>query len=420
VILNHELVLVPRAPASLPSSLSSEKVCHDFLASNNKNSKERLFYIAGSGKHKDDHCDSLLYPIYLVQENFDGGSLVATTWVEDEELGRGYLLLSTSAGNGKIYRWEAGGGPIAIGRTLHLKDSGCRSNLYSQCSTDPKQNMGSGGIAIDSFQSEGYVPLMVAEYGEGRVVRLEENGARTPLITEIDDEGHRLVRPFRLLVTPYGDLMAMDNATTRDKENQFVLWRLPKASGVPALPSLSVSRKAHAWKRNNSTSPPLDFFRSEGMGGMVLDPSGQRIYVTTTIRRMGDSEEDESSSVVVVSLPLLDDLDDNENQDSTRTLNFATKLQSGVVFDYADYANAPGAIEVDNNGNLYLAVDNGVLVVSKSKSLIAKIAFEADEKIMDLTLGSDKFLYIAMESKLARVRVPNSPLQVKKDLILKA
>jgi len=135
---------------------------------------------------------------------------------------------------------------------------------------------------------------------------------------------------------------------------------------------------------------------------------------------MGDSEEDESSSVVVVSLPLLDDLDDNENQDSTRTLNFATKLQSGVVFDYADYANAPGAIEVDNNGNLYLAVDNGVLVVSKSKSLIAKIAFEADEKIMDLTLGSDKFLYIAMESKLARVRVPNSPLQVKKDLILKA
>ena len=223
-ILSHELIWI--APAvSLATPSSSEAVCSKFLASN-KNSKHQLFYMQS---HKD--CSSLGYPIYLVQD-FDDGSVVATTWVEDEELGRGYLLLSTSAGSGKVYRWEAGGGPIAIGRTLHLKDSGCRSNLYQKCADDsigntasienPNHHMGSGGIVIDTFRSDSSPHLFVAEYGEGRVIRLEENGARTPMIIEthtladgIVEENNRLSRPFRLLVTPYGDLMVMDDATMR-------------------------------------------------------------------------------------------------------------------------------------------------------------------------------------------------------------
>ena len=434
-ILGHELVWMASSAASLANPSSSEAVCSKFLASN-KDKKENIFYMQS---HKD--CSSLRYPIYLVQD-FEDGLVVATTWVEDEELGRGYLLLSTSAGNGKVFRWEAGGGPIAIGRTLHLQDSGCRSNLYQKCSVDgtnsPSQHTGSGGIAVDTFHSDSLPLLLVAEYGEGRVVRLEENGARTPLIIETTQQQNRLTRPFRLLVTPYGDLMVVDDATANGKG--FVLWRLSKASDVPALPSLSVSREAHAWNRNNSTGLPQVFFQSVAMGGMVLDPSGQGIYVTTMDR--------DSSSVIVVSLPLLEDLDDhgtdnesekekehdNEQQvDSTtddskdaigeeevRASRVLGSRQSKLVFDYSSHAKVPGAIEVDNNGNLYLAVENGILVVSKSKAFVAKIAFSADEKIVDLTLGSDKFLYIAMESKLARIRVPNYPLEVKKDLLIKA
>ena len=90
------------------------------------------------------------------------------------------------------------------------------------------------------------------------------------------------------------------------------------------------------------------------------------------------------------------------------------------MFDYTDHAESPGAIEVDNNGNLYLAVKDGILVVSKSKSFVTKISFSKGEKIVDLTIGSDNFLYIAMESKLARLRVPNYPLEIKKDLLIKA
>ena len=427
-ILSNELVWM-NAAASLANPSTSEADCSKFLASN-KHKKQMLFYM----QSKKD-CSSLRYPIYLVQD-FEDGSVVSTTWVEDEELGRGYLLLSTSAGNGKVFRWEAGGGPIAIGRTLHLQDSGCRSNHYQQCSTDGKGNKGSGGIAVDNYRSDSLPLLLVAEYGEGRVVRLEENGARTPLIIETKalmngsgEETNRLSRPFRLLVTPYGDLMVIDDATKRDEG--FVLWRLPKASEVPPLSSLAVSREAHNWNRNNETETPQLFFQSTVMGGMVLDPSGQGIYVTTV--------EPDSSSVMVVSLPLLEDLEDHDlvdENDSTivdSTSNNSEGAGAGetesrvlrsrrskIVFDYTAYAKAPGAIEIDNNGNLYLATEKGILVVSASKSFVAEIAFSADEKIMDLTLGSDKFLYIAMESKLARIRVPNHPLEVKKDLLIKA
>ena len=426
-ILGHELSWVT------PTSL----VCSEFLAWN-KDSNQKLLHM-----HSNKDCNSLRYPIYLVQE-FEDKSVVATTWMEDEELGRGYLLISTSLGNGKVFRWEAGGGPIAIGRTLHLQDSGCRSNNYQQCIVDVvgKTHKGSGGITIDTLHSEALPMLLIAEYGEGRVVRLEENGARTPLIIETsassDDvagEYRRLSRPFRLLVTAYGDLMVIDDATTRGKG--FLLWRLPKASDVPGLPSLAVSRKAHAWTRNNSTDFPHILFESSEMGGMVLEPSGQRIYVTTM--------EPNSSAVKVVSLPLLEDLDDPKSSEfekegdeehctgkhnSTDEINICKAKegrsrtlrshQSRLVFDYTDHAESPGAIEVDNNGNLYLAVKDGILVVSKSKSFVTKISFSKGEKIVDLTIGSDNFLYIAMESKLARLRVPNYPLEIKKDLLIKA
>eukprot|EP00535_Pseudo-nitzschia_heimii_P004175 CAMPEP_0197185544 /NCGR_PEP_ID=MMETSP1423-20130617/12172_1 /TAXON_ID=476441 /ORGANISM="Pseudo-nitzschia heimii, Strain UNC1101" /LENGTH=457 /DNA_ID=CAMNT_0042636635 /DNA_START=69 /DNA_END=1438 /DNA_ORIENTATION=+ len=410
-ILNHELTWMNATAASFAHPSGAEPVCFDHKAA-----KEKLFYVQSGG---NAGCDSSLrYPIHLVQE-FVERSVVSTAWMEDDDLGRGYLLLSVSAGRGKVYRWEAGGGPIAIGRTLHLRDSGCRSGLYRNCSAaaDDGTDRGSGGIAVESFRSDESRALIVAEYGEGRVVRMEKNGARTPLVTTTRPEGDdRLVRPFRLLATPYGDLMVLDDATTTTtaRGERFALWRLPGASDVPGLPSLMVSREAHAWNRNNDTAFPEVFFESGGMGGMVLSPSGQGIYVTTI--------DPDSSSVVVLSFPLLEDLDDlddtnendaegdNERADSTennqgntgreaastqRTLRSRSKL----VFDYSAQAKAPGAIEIDNNGNLYLAVDDGILVVSKSQALVAKIAFSTgDEKIVDLTLGSDRFLYIAMES----------------------
>jgi hypothetical protein len=442
-ILPHELILIPQS-----NNNNKDILCSEFLSSA-VNSKNKFLYMKNSNKD----CNKLRYPLYLVHDDFDNGSIVSTTWMEDDELGRGYLLISTSAGKGKIYQWETGGGPIAIGRTLHIKDSGCRSNIYKKCSDGVgvvndkangaiedynKYHTGSGGIAVDTYGSSDSSPrrLIVAEYGEGRVVRLEENGARTPLVIDTGNPNNdRLRRPFQLLMTPYGDLMIIDDATHHG--NGFILWRLQKASSVPALPSLSVSRKAHAWNINNSTGLPHTFFQSNKMGGMVLDTSGQRLYVTTL--------DPDSSSILVVSLPLLDALeedddeeDDNEDdeigikegeepnnnmQEEERVVArelLQSRRQSTIVFNYTAHANNPGAVEIDNNGNIYLAVENGILLVSKSQNVVAKIAFFTDGKIVGLTLGSDRFLYIATESKLFRIRVPNSPLEIKTELLIKA
>ncbi|VEU34512.1 unnamed protein product [Pseudo-nitzschia multistriata] len=408
--LPHRLEVWDKSPGASSGEEGEEGACPGFLAAHRNNKKDALVYPGGAG------CSSLRYPPYLVQEGFDG--VESTAWMEDEELGRGYLLLSTSAGTGRIYRWEAGGGPIAIGRTLYARDAGCRSGLYKDCGSGASGTVGSGGIAPDAYgKREGRPSLVVAEYGEGRVVRLEENGARTPLIVGTTQEGgDRLARPFRLLVTPYGDLLAVDDESggrPPHGEPPFVLWRLEGASGVPGLASLAASRRAHAWNRNNATGLPRAVLRSGEMGGLALDPSGQRVLLTTTAG--SDNDNDNDHAVVVLSLPLLDDLDENDGDGGGSLPGDAV-----TVFDYTAHASHPGAIEVDNHGNLYLAVENAILVVSKSTTYVAKISFPAGERIVDLTLGSDHFLYVAMETKLARIRVPNTPIKVRKDLLIKA
>lgn len=400
--------------------------------------------VGGAGAIIDDQfVATLRYPLRQVQEDFE--SIVATTWKEDEELGRGYLLLSTNgAGRGKIFRWETGGGPIAIGRTLHLKDAGCRSGLYRACNNhddDDKTKTGSGGIAVDTSQEPSR--LIVAEYGEGRIVRLEENGARTPLVIGLEEGGgattNRLSEPFQLLFTPYGDLMILDRRNSSSASGDKI-WILPRVADIPPLPSLAVSREAHAWTqvlngkglkvKDGSTKRiplPKTFFEPKDggrLGGMVLSLSGERLLVTTQ----------QGSSVLVVSLPLLDDLDqadeedddddkDGKEDDPSRKI---LSRQSTILLDYSEHATiaGAGAIETDEKGNLYLAIDDGVLVLSEDRLVLAKISIDSSvnskAQIVDLTIGSDKFLYVSTESTLSRLRVDSGPLEIKKELLIKA
>jgi hypothetical protein len=289
--------------------------------------------------------------------------------------------------------------------------------------------VGSGGIAVDATSNPESPRLLVAEYGEGRIIRLEDNGARTPVVIQLcgysgnepqpSQEENRLAEPFRLLVTPYKDLMIMDNRTSLN--DGYQLWRMPKVISIPPLPSLAVSRKAHAWTRMNDTGvpPPQLFFQSPAMGGMVMDPSGQRMYVTTM--------DQESSSIMVVSLPLDDDDNDADDDEYGKEDGAAKKFsrdllsrQSKIILDYTKYSSSPGAIEIDHEGNIFLAVDRGILVVSRSTSFMALINFSLGDKIVDLTVGSDRFLYIATKTKLARIRIPGKPLDIKRETLLKA
>mmetsp|Transcript_10245 Transcript_10245/g.20463 ORF Transcript_10245/g.20463 Transcript_10245/m.20463 type:complete len:680 (+) Transcript_10245:233-2272(+) len=174
--------------------------------------------------------------------------ITSTVWVHDEELGRGYLLLADAGRSGRIWRWEVGGGPITIGRSLHMERSGCRSGLWvgnlgdehgeiatpkagetcprnlfgvsstynnagkmqagltsSSCTetaTQPKISqhlpplLGSASLAVEltrnAERSSCGKNLIVAEWGERRIVRVEgESGARTPLVTLVPN--HRSI-----------------------------------------------------------------------------------------------------------------------------------------------------------------------------------------------------------------------------------
>ena len=73
---------------------------------------------------------------------------------------------------------------------------------------------------------------------------------------------------------------------------------------------------------------------------------------------------------------------------------------------------------MDDKGNLYLIVDDGVLFVSSAASVVAKVSVPG-ASFVDLTLGEDKFLYISTDVSLYRMRVRNGPVKIPTNLVLK-
>lgn len=265
--------------------------------------------------------------------------LISTTWVHDEDLGRGYLLLADGGRSGRIWRWEVGGGPITIGRSLHMERSGCRSGLWvggegatamrdgtcpdnifsgsvsSSCSktaleqkTSSPPLLGSASLAVeltrDAERSSIGKNIIVAEWGERRIVRVEgETGARTPLVVlvpppeqhdkvEIDGKGQegegevaheewvRVQQPNHLTYTPFGDLLFSDN-----RDNVGIVYRLKEAVHVQPI-SAEQSRDAHGWERSAIIEDQADqnnidiLFQSDGaVEGVALGSDYSMLYI---------------------------------------------------------------------------------------------------------------------------------------------
>lgn len=164
-------------------------------------------------------------PAVTVTSTGKGTSFFDMTWVEDTELGRGYLLLSDSSASGKVWRYETGGGIIPIGKSLYLDQSGCRSRSgsgyhHQNSSTSPSCNdgrNGSRGMTLQILKDENRFDigsLIIAEGGERRIVRLEVDGARSPLVLDVpslcDETSKRLTMTNsagKLTYSPFGDLL---------------------------------------------------------------------------------------------------------------------------------------------------------------------------------------------------------------------
>jgi hypothetical protein len=431
------------------------------------------FHLLSSCTQSDETSTSptfveLKHPLRLVLDSGLNG-VVDLLWRHDSELGRGYLLISESSQRGRIWRWEVGGGPIAIGKTLHVDDAGCRSSLYKDCSrnngsssssssssgtigsADDASLVGSGAMAIDFYRngqpstqsSEGH--LIVAEWGEGRIVRLEESGARTPLllhvpaickVCSVGKDGSsteqqstecsmRLPNIERMVLTPMGDLIvAVNYRANEDNEDasecvvpsddveheprgraSASLVQLPQAVHLEPIASLHESRKAHAWtsvQRNHSASRILHSDPSVlQIGGMAVSPT-LSLYMTAMIQT-GDNAY---TSIVVLELPLTHEEEDDDDDDVEASNDLIDKpLQARVLFDlgiYAPGSQKPGSLVVSKSGKIFVSVQDGVLVLSQNLGVVGKLVVPSVPTA--LCMGDDGYLYIASSTRLYRIR----------------
>lgn len=341
----------------------------------------------------------LQYPLMLLDDSFEG--VVASTWKHDSELGRGFLLVSQAFGNGRIWRWERGGGPIPIGKTLAMDPSGCRSK--TECNDSTPKLYGSGGLTVDFHKAEEFREgsLVVSEWGEGRIVRVEEEtGARTPLVMLVPEAcKHASARPRRvekvrnLLLSPFGDLIFLETSST----GCSAIMRLKEAIHVPPLESAMTSRLAHKWNVTHHSHPIDMLYKGAEIGSMSMDEKGEGLYVT--VKRY-------DGSVLLEHLSLVEDED--ELTDTTSGLLQSTaRVEFNFTSETNDVAEPPQAMAVDEKGNVFVAVPNGILVLKEGKHILGTLA--SPTPITSLTLGEDKYLYVTTSTQLLRVLVRHGP-----------
>jgi hypothetical protein len=379
--------------------------------------------------------------------------LVDSAWQHNPESGRGAVVLSQANDDGRVWRWETGGGPIPLGRTLVLDQAGCRSQACPRQDTTEEGAMslrGVGGLTVTSnHKDKDAKPLLVlAEWGEGRIIRLEvETGARTPLVMHVPahdacrplannstittttpsppENWQRLQQPQDLLWTPQGDLLFLDrlDCPHASTTSTMVLWRRRAAAQIPALSDLRTSRQAHAWTRLEGQDQSDDWdvlLTADTLGGLTLAPDGQSVYVTASIPAVG---------VVIFHVHLQDEDDDDEDDEESSSDRKASSLEPRIVFRLQRYlptALEAGPLVVTASGKLVLATNEGLALLLPPKveaSLnnkpnssgayrlagLVPLPIMNRPRITSLTLGADNYLYMTTETRLWRMKLREGP-----------
>eukprot|EP00956_Cyclotella_meneghiniana_P024057 scaffold47962_cov36-Cyclotella_meneghiniana.AAC.4 len=382
--------------------------------------------------------------------------VLSSTWVHDSELGRGYLLIADTGRSGRIWRWEVGGGPITIGRSLHMENSGCRSglwvdggkcpgNLFNVKDTEKVEEqdhasidrnelpslMGTASIITelqrDAERSTEGKNLVVAEWGERRIIRVEgETGARTPLVTMLpspDSNGlRRLYRPNHLMYTPFGDLLFSDSYNGSDDRSKPVaaIYRLRDAVHVPAIP-VEQSRDAHNWTHTTANgqmeSDSIDtIFQIDGwIDGMALSGSD---HSTLFVSVVTESESGWTKRIYKLTLGS-DDYDDNDQSkqaSASRDKAAHNELFYSIASNECEYSNKShrlfigSKLAIDEHGTLYsVACPSSLVLLSHHDGhVIGKLILDADDyhslAISSVNFGEDGYIYLTTSEKLMRIQ----------------
>jgi len=327
-----------------------------------------------------------------------GNDIVSSVWKHDSELGRGYLLYSEASGQGRVWRWEVGGGPIAIGRTLQLDGAGCRSSKAKCCEGCRE---GGAGLAVDfkghDHASEG--KLIVAEIGEERVVRLEENGARTPLVLNTpslcrENAMSRLGQVHNLLMSPSGDLIFSEYQSDCKRTG---IWTIRGAIHVPALSSLQESREAHEWSSLPSNASLQLLMETELVAGLSVSPLFDSLAVSC--------QENGTSLIRQVFMEKNEDYDE---EDEDLRPAFSKWSLFNVTRATGSKATAYPSV-VTESGLVVAGTSEGLAVIDPVKNLVvgrASIGFPPTS----FTLGHDGYFYMTSKSSVYRASTKEKPI----------
>jgi len=364
----------------------------------------------------------------------DTASFYDMTWVEDVDLGRGYLLLSDSASSGKVWRYETGGGLVPIGKSLFLDQAGCRSSHWTSC--DSITDGGGKGLTLQVFKDENRFNigrLIIVESGEERIVRLEEDGARTPLVLNIPSlcgtgVSGRLNRPGRLLYTPFGDMLFTDTMECRDDPDaetlfKSAIYRVKEVVNIPSI-TFQQSRDAHTWTMKEMTehhpdaqeSVELSYNGMEYISDMIVGKDVTSLFVAGSISR----PEGGCRKVIV---KMIDDTD------ATRTQNLD---EMPVFFDMSEFYRSGQctdegiAMAINSDGHIFASYPGGVAIIDSEGDLLSTVSVlmnNEDGEIVDvrpngLIIGNDGYLYMTTKKVLLRLKVKSSVLDYPTNLIV--
>ncbi len=382
--------------------------------------------------------------------NANASSFFDMTWVEDTELGRGFLLLSDAASSGKVWRYETGGGLIPIGTSLYLDQSGCRSKRFGNDVDGDRCNSGvngSRGMAVQVMKDEGRFDigsLLIVEHGERRIVRMEEDGARTPIVLNVpslcdnDSSQKRLTTSVdggKLIYTPFGDLLftgTMDcqagHIEERNKvESRSALYRLKEVVNIPPIP-FRKSREAHLWEMKDLTQyhqeenkKSFDSFSVEvayaGMSHISDVAVGKDMTSIFIAGRLDDKyiiykTFDDSDGGSTNSIRNLRDFsafyDMTDFFASCQEFNVGSMEESGI------------ALTLDASGNIFATFPGGIAIIDTEGDLLATVSLDETLKILptSIVIGNDGYLYLSSRTALFRWKIKSKLLDYPTNLIV--
>ncbi|MEW6143426.1 MAG: SMP-30/gluconolactonase/LRE family protein [Thermodesulfobacteriota bacterium] len=273
-------------------------------------------------------------------------------WVEGPVWNKeGGFLLFSDIPNNAVFKWEDGKGV-----SLFLKPSG-----YTGKEPFNGKEPGSNGLAMD-----GAGMLLLAEHGDRRITKLQEDGTKTVVIDKY--EGKRLNSPNDLVLKSNGDLYFTDPP-----------FGLPGTFDDPAkeLPFQGVYRVSADGRVTLITSG------IKAPNGIAFSPDEKTLYIT-------DVSPERPAWLAY-----------DVNDDGT--------ISNGRVFhDAAEFARtnkgAPDGMKTDKHGNVFGAGPGGVYIFSPDATHLGTI--RTGVPTSNVNWGDDgSSLYITASTAVYRIKL---------------